>query len=564
MKAKNVNSLESASCDTKTPSESDARRRWFFRNILLALFWCSVLTAAQHAVIRNEEVSSIFRETLFRFLLNYFAVSAIVTLFPRWLAGVSALLCAFAYSGAIGYANYFGKPPMFSVLTGNFSEGLEVGNAAFVVFPPFLLLLSLGFAVAVLALAAYRDHERMPWKYRFALCLLPILIYAGVFQLQNRRCPLLKPPQKTVCEHAGTFVAKFGILPAMFRDAYQIHFLESSGILEAAIARESEQSNLLQDAYGPEMPNHIVVLQVESLDYPIITHHVDGKAVMPFLRDLSERSLLYHIRENHEYGSATADFVMLNGIPPAEQVFNYSLSQFPYNTALPAVLRRNGYRTYAVHGVRGSFYNRRTAFEKMGIEHNLFRAELWDYFHDRNSPFQPRYREMWDGFSEAKQADHRKDRWIKDELVLEFASWLLQEKREEKLFLFLITATTHEPFIRHSGKDIRPDEKSKFDRYGNAMNELDGYLRRFYENLPDGTLLVLYGDHPAYIRSDEYKSANIPLMISVKGGNLKEHRRDPKEKMTLRDAYSYVKRIATPVTIDRKTMQANAPEAVVR
>ena len=562
--------MKTTSCDSKTPSKPGFRRRWFFRNILLTLFWCGALTAAQHTVIRNEEVSSLLRETVFRFILNYCAVSVIVTLLPRWLVGASAVLCAFAYSGAIGYANYFGTPPMFSVLTENFSEGLEVGNAAFVVFPPFLLFLSLGFAVAVLALAAYRDRRQMPWKYRFALCLLPALIYAGVFQLQNRRCPLLMPLQdisyRIVCEHTATFIAKYGIIPVMFRDAYQIHFLQSHGILEAAVARESEQSDLLHGVYGPEMPDPIVVVQIESLDYPIINHFVEGKAVTPFLHDLAERSLFYQIRENHEYGSATADFVLLNGIPPAEQVFNYSLSQFPYNTALPTYLSKNGYHTYAVHGVRGSYYNRRSAFEKMGIEHNFFRAELRTYLHDRNSPFHSRYLEIWKGFSETKQDAYQKDRWIKDELVLEFASWLLREKhgKGEKVFLFLITATTHEPFKKHLEKNIRPDEKSKFDRYGNAMNELDGHLRRFYESLPDGTLLVLYGDHPAYIRSDEYNSTNIPLIISIKGENLKEHRRDPKEIMTLRDVYSYVKRIAVPTEVDRKTMQAEVSGAIVR
>lgn len=560
--------METPVNESNAPSDRDLRRRWLLRNLLLVLFWTLVLTAVQHAVIRNAEVSSLFRVTVFRFILNYCALSVVATLLPRRPVAVLAVLGALAYAGAIGYADYFGKPPMFSTLTEHVDEGMEVGNAAWVMFPPLLMLLFLAAAVAILALLAWRERGRMPWKGRFVLSLFPILIYAGVFSMQNRRCPLMKPPgdirYRIVCEHTATFVSIYGLIPVMFRDAYQIHFLRSGGILEAAIARESEQSDLLHELYGPTMPDSIVVLQVESLDYPIITHRVEGEPVTPFLRELSERSLFYRIRANHEYGSATADFVMLNGIPPAEQVFNYNLERFPYNTALPAYLRENGYRTYAIHGVRGSYYNRRAAFEKMGVEHNLFRAELMDYLHGRNSAFREKYAGMWNGFSDEKRADHRKGRWIKDETLLEFASWLLREKRGERNFLFVVTATTHEPFKRHFERKIRPAERSKFDRYVNAMNELDGYLRRFYESLPDGTLLILYGDHPAYIRSKEYNSRHIPLIISVKGEDLKGRRRALSGTASLRDVYSYVKRVAVPPDPDRKTMLAETPESTVR
>ena len=114
-------------------------------------------------------------------------------------------------------------------------------------------------------------------------------------------------------------------------------------------------------------PDHIVVIQVESLGFAVLDHVENGREVTPFLNHLPETSLFYRIRASHRIGSADADFAMLTGKAPSREMITYKIRGYPYDNSLPHLLNRLGYRTSSLHGASGRYYGRRPAFEQMGF-----------------------------------------------------------------------------------------------------------------------------------------------------------------------------------------------------
>ena len=54
--------------------------------------------------------------------------------------------------------------------------------------------------------------------------------------------------------------------------------------------------------------------------------------------------------------------------------------------------------------------------------------------------------------------------------------------------------------------EIFPDPRDPVERYLNSLRYLDGCLRDFVNQLPEGTTVVLYGDHTTSMRSEIFNS----------------------------------------------------------
>jgi phosphoglycerol transferase MdoB-like AlkP superfamily enzyme len=73
---------------------------------------------------------------------------------------------------------------------------------------------------------------------------------------------------------------------------------------------------------------------------------------------------------------------------------------------------------------------------------------------------------------------------------------------------FVITLTSHTPFylVPPAEREIYPEESGVAEGYFNSMRYLDTRLRQYLEGLPDGTTVVIYGDHSSGIETDDYRS----------------------------------------------------------
>ncbi|MDR2754798.1 MAG: LTA synthase family protein [Planctomycetaceae bacterium] len=526
--------------DCQSSNSTATSRHWLFGSFIIAFIGALVLTFVQQILVQDYEQRSITTDFVLRFLLNIFSWGLVVLLFPKYLLAVWFFLVALYQTGIFFYYSYFHVPPSFAVLNNNSDEGMEVLGTIFDFFPWktfcfFLLVAGLQFYVL-----RQRQRFSFPLLRRLLYAIVCLVIFAGLLVGLNKGSRRLTSPFVYPLEPK---VAKFGLLPVCLHEAWFLQHHSIQTFLENARQQETQQSDLLHHEYHPPHEwKNIVILQVESLDYAVIRLKKEGKEVIPFINSLLDQSLNYRIWTQPSYGSATADFVMLNGCLPAKGLFNYNIPSYSFPLSLPAFLKEHGYQTFAVHGVRGSFYNRQQAFNAMRVDHFIFRQELVEALQKHPEKYEP----LLDTLS-IKQA--LKDQWLDDDILFAYSQKTLEEnqKPNQRNFFLIITTSSHGPWYDNYN-DIIPVERTSQDRYLNSIHVFDQRLRRFYESLPEGTLLFIYGDHTPHFISGNYVSDIVggkhfvPLIISVKGENIHDHQSVTlHDQISLRDVYSYIK-----------------------
>lgn len=524
-------------------------RLWFIWSFALIASLALVLTIVQQIIVHDDFADKVVQDFSLRFLLNGFSFAVLVFLFHRFFLYAWIALVVLFQTALLYYYSYFGDVPSASVLMNNGNESLDVLDAILATFPWKIFALFLLIGAGQVAVLIVRNRYAVPMKKRLVYSLTCLVGTIALFVGLNRGARSLQPQYLYPLE---TKISKFGYLPVC---AYETYFLMRHPLdriyEELAVQEQQQQSKILENEFYPtQAPKNIVVIQVESLDYAIMRRKEQGREITPFLNSLADQSLEFRVWAMIQYGSATSDFVMLNGVPPFTGLFNYNIPDAPFRTSLASFLKENEYKTIVTHGVRGTFYNRIEAFKKMNFDELYFRSELLEY-EQQNADDLAKWlpKKEWEDLEDWD--------WLKDHFVLACSRSLLEKNKDHKNFLFIITATSHTPFTGHGKKNIVPNEKNIRDRYFNAINDLDEDLRFFYESLPDDSLVLIYGDHTPRIQCDDYVSDIkngkhfVPLIISIKGRNISSFQNNESSNgMSLRDAYSYVKKAASAGTSD--------------
>ena len=306
-------------------------------------------------------------------------------------------------------------------------------------------------------------------------------------------------------------------------------YLNQEQLLQGAVEQRVNVTDRLAEL-EPLLPltGDVVILQVESLDWRLLNHYVNGEPVSPFLNRLADEAMLFKITDIHANGSGDADFIMLNAVPPSPVVMTYTLVHYPYRDTLPQLAACVGYTTAIFHGNTGNFYSRARAFQRMGFD------ELWFLEKLRDEGGLPLNR--WD---------------IRDDKVLAFSQKRLQEEHGmQRQLHYIITLTSHLPFtyLEPAEWTFLPEANNMLDRYFNSINFVDRHLEQYVDGLAQGTLVIIFGDHRApvnYGAEGEY----VPFIIHRVGERLavrQASRTLPiaySGELTLLDTASYVHRL---------------------
>jgi len=108
---------------------------------------------------------------------------------------------------------------------------------------------------------------------------------------------------------------------------------------------------------GVNRPN-IILIQFESLDAHIINASYNGRYIAPYLHSLSEKTVYFPFTLCYRNRGGTSDCKMAvnNSVEP---LLSYPLimnRSYTYPNSVVKVLKKNGYRAEAFHGVTGKFY----------------------------------------------------------------------------------------------------------------------------------------------------------------------------------------------------------------
>lgn len=245
----------------------------------------------------------------------------------------------------------------------------------------------------------------------------------------------------------------------------------------------------------PELPETVIMIQVESLDYDVLDMRVNNTVVAPFLSDLARRSLLLDVFAPHKVGSCNSDYELLNGRIAEQNVVYYTYIK-DYPDSVIHLLNKRNYAPAFFHGLEGSLFNLREAYDLQGFGALHFKEEL---------------------LTEGYQASSLIMEHIRDEDIFQSAARALEGKQGPQAE-FIVTMSSHVPFLKAS--EPFKSAGGSFARYVSSINYLDACLAEFYRNLPEKTLLIIWGDHGSdvsYPRGFGPGRRQVPFIVHVKG-----------------------------------------------
>ena len=260
------------------------------------------------------------------------------------------------------------------------------------------------------------------------------------------------------------------------------------------------QSHIKNLNYGPpfcapdttgEHPN-VLIIQVESLDANIVDYKYKKEYVTPFLHGLSNESVFFPYMLSYHFAGGTSDceFSTINSVEPFDNFPSVKLRNYDYPNSLLKRCAANGYSVLAFHGNRGEYFNRNSAFKKMG------------------------FRKFYDMFAMGVPEIG----WgATDESVFDFVKTQLS-RESPPFFNYVITMSSHEPFIfvkpyhhKKAFDDIKDGAKRN---YLNSISYVDHVLAKFIPFVKatyPNTVIFIYGDHTPTMPKCSYTKAMLEM-----------------------------------------------------
>jgi phosphoglycerol transferase MdoB-like AlkP superfamily enzyme len=253
---------------------------------------------------------------------------------------------------------------------------------------------------------------------------------------------------------------------------------------ELAELQKLSPDRLPHDRVPASIGTNVVIVQAESLGWNVLNFTINGTEVMPFLDGLARSNWLFKIEAYHYVSSGDMDYAILSGGTPSKRIVTFLVPNISYTNALPRFMQKHGFETLSFHGGNGQFFNRRSNYERMGFDKIFFMENL------REPALQRSY---WG---------------VRDAELFKISSDRLNHATRPE-FHFIVTLDSHGPFdlIKEEEKEVFPHSKVWEENYFNSMRALDRNLQHYIESLPQGTLVIVYGDHTSGVEYGEFHSA---------------------------------------------------------
>lgn len=451
-------------------SYAKSHKGWVLCTTIFALLWTAELFMVQRfTLVPAQEVGPRLAAwgPFIRFCLDLLFAATMTLLLPRILLVVACIASLTIHLGLLTYFAYFQRPISALTIFNNWWEGAQLSGFAGHLFPRQSLLILFGILALKLVVLYAARRQPMPRALRLPLAGL---FATGYFVLSCAAVYLdpLSALQST--RGVGRLGYTHGYAQVWLAELWYLRGNPNLG-----------KSLLPTDRLSPHEANipiedHLAIIQAESLDYNVLGLTTNGEEVTPFLNRLRARGMFYRVRAVHNCGSADADFVTINGAAGSPHIVAYNIPGIRFYSPLPEYLERFGYETSFFHGNTGNFYNRRGPLESLNFRQLNFLEELVSQFGLRTSEF-----------------------GVRDADVLALSALQLHHQRKARICHFVITLTTHSPylFLRPQDQLLFPKPANAFERYLNNMRYLDDCLRKYIQSLDVPTTVMIYADHPA-------------------------------------------------------------------
>lgn len=452
-------------------------RRWLTLRLLCGLVWAMELFWIQR--LGFEATPWTFHPWLYQCIRGWVDLLAALSfslLLPR-LYLVPLLLLNAAALGVVGtYTAYFHRPLMPSAVWYQWREAwqLRAGMHGIVAWPVVVVV---GLALVVkLILLARAGSCVVPGWVRWRLAgVAGAAIALPVVALQFTSLKLSPDATNSRAVYAIGYA-----VPWLFDLVGSSKLADHAERAKPYLARRYDRITPLETPIS--VKNHVVVVQLESIDVPALEATHQGAPVMPFLRALRNESMFFRINAFHNNGSCDMDFTATTFTQPYPAAVPYRLPGMDYPDSTPAFMKRHGFRTSVLHGNSSHFFDRGGLMERLGFDGVLFKEDLVK----RN------LRESVIGIRDADLM-----RCILEEI-----------QSASRTYVFAITLDTHAPFdyLAAGEMELFPRPSNALERYFNSARYLDRCLQELVAGLPGGTTLMVYGDHTPSLKFKTFAS----------------------------------------------------------
>ncbi len=181
--------------------------------------------------------------------------------------------------------------------------------------------------------------------------------------------------------NAGGVVGKSGIVNFFLSDALALalHADKVNAADENFVQNfKAQQPPVVSDTdVGSLKWRNVIMIQVESLENAVINQKYNGQEITPNLNKLAKTGMYFSNYYSPVGPGTTADaeFMTLNSLFSLPNTVAFVQYAYDNYTALPALLKKNGYSTYSLHGDVPSFWNRANIYPQLGYEKWFSRAD---------------------------------------------------------------------------------------------------------------------------------------------------------------------------------------------
>lgn len=244
------------------------------------------------------------------------------------------------------------------------------------------------------------------------------------------------------------------------------------------------KTEIKNELSGKYKGKNIIIIQVEALQGFVISSKINGQEITPNLNKFLKDSAYFSNCFYQVAGGNTSDaeFIVNNSLFPAKEG---AVSYKYYNNtlkSLPNTLKELGYSSYAMHGFKEDFWNRRV----------MNNSEGFNRFYGENS----------------YNTDDVVGMGISDKSFFS-QSLDIMKKNKEPFYNFMVTLSSHYPFDDKAFKSFNTGEFEGhlLGNYLQSIHYFDSAVGSFLESLKkdgefDNSIIIIYGDHYAIPKSN--------------------------------------------------------------
>ena len=432
------------------------------------------------------------------------------TRFLRIVSLLQGLLSLFCLS----YAASMGMPPTLAAILNGSRQiaGMDLRSLWTYIDPAALVALSL-----LVAIQCWLCGRKPRYRHRW----LAIIPACALLATQYNAC-LLQPPRHFTPEFIlGEGRSRFepparrSLKYRGYLGTFLMELGSGTAFTPPYVPARTCSSAWTDQIPVPAAPSQLALVQVESLDFELLEMDVDGRPVMPFLRSLLPDAILLRLDGTKKLASANSDFELFNGLEASPDFVHYEYEN-AYPHSLIAQLGSGGRPVEVFHGLPANYMNLRAAYKLQGFSR----------YHDIEVMRAAGVRPLdcwWAGV-------------VTDKDLFDYAA---QQMPSGPFVQFIITMSMHLPeYVDRIAPERRFCSSSR-SAFLTLAHDTDIALRHYVAKLPQGAMLILWGDHRSYSRDN---SGLIPFLVYIKGASLHFDGRDL-PVMSRCSMYFYLQRI---------------------